>query len=196
MPGPRPKSPAERELTGNAGHKAKKKTPPALPLEAAATLPTVTPETASTAAKPPAFLTASEREAWNLAAPALQRLNLLTAPDVMAFARYCSWLAEYFKLTKQGRRRPIVERTAKKAGKMDRLDKGFQARLAIDKRLQEYEDRFGMNPRERQAILSKLADGAGRHPVPPPTGEPATPAAPSEPSGPVGFLKTGPKTLQ
>jgi len=199
MAGPRPKPPALRELLGNAGHRAKpkQKAPPALPLNAAADLPGLqNPEATPTATKPPEFLNAAARRVWAIVAPPLQRLNFLAAADVVAFGRYCGWLAEYEALTKSTRRRKIVESTAKKAGKMDRLDKAFQARLMLDKRLQEYEDRFGMNPQARQAILARLADGGLRRPATPPPEDKPPASAPTEPTGPIGLLRAGSARLQ
>jgi len=73
---------------------------------------------------------------------------------------------------------------------MQRIDRDFQARLMLDKRLMEYEDRFGMNPEARQAIFAKLANGSQFSAnVSKPAA--AEPEAPKAPAGPIGLLNSG-----
>lgn len=151
----------------------------------------------------PDWLGATGRKAWEIAAPALKAINLLSEPDRIAFARYCSWLAEYFDLEKaKPKRARAVKTTTSRAVKMDRIDRGFLARLQLDKRLIEYEDRFGMTPAARNAIFAKLATGyqpanKGTQPGPGPTA--GGNAEPKKTAGPLGFLKTSaesPRRLQ
>lgn len=142
----------------------------------------------------PDWMGAAGRKVWDIAAPALKAINLLSEPDRIAFARYCSWLAEYLDLEKaKPKRARAVKTTTSRAVKMDRIDRGFLARLQLDKRLIEYEDRFGMNPDARNAIFAKLANGyqpanKGAQPGPGPTA--GGNAEPMKPAGPLGFLKT------
>lgn len=158
---PRRKSQAEIEALGNAGRLSKAEIrarslgpPSGLPLAG-------TPEAA--AANPigdaPSYLSDIAKAAWQLAAPALQAVSLLSAPDRIAFARYCGWLADYFAMEKAGRKTEAVQVTKSRNVKMQRLDKNFQARLMLDKRLMEYERAFGMTPESRQAIFARLATG-------------------------------------
>ncbi len=196
MPPPK-KSAHERELTGNAGHHSKAEndaaTSPPVPLvgseEAAAAHPL---------GDAPAWLNDDARAAWLLAAPALQSIHLLSSPDRVGFSRYCEWLALWFGANRTTRGRgklKLVETTRSKSVKMDRVGKSFQALLLLDKRLQDFEDRYGMNPEARQQILSKLAAGFGGGAQPP-----ATPPGDDKPKrGPLGILnstKATPSQLQ
>ena len=52
---------------------------------------------------PPHFLAPDDLKVWNAAAPTMVRLNLLQAPDAIAFARYCQWLTRYIDLEKKAR---------------------------------------------------------------------------------------------
>jgi P27 family predicted phage terminase small subunit len=178
----RRKTTAERELQGDPGHKSKAS-------KAAIDAP------ATVDVKPignaPAWISAEGRKVWDLAAPALEAIRFLGAPDKIAFARYCEWLAVFFKAKGKKNLKP-TEVTRSKAVKMTRLDKTFQALLLLDKRLLEYEDRFGMSPQARQAILARLAAGFN----PPPSDPPAADRpAKGDARGPVGIL-AGPQRLQ
>lgn len=183
MPGPRAKTPAERRATGNPGHKAKSKLVDLTPDVVAATIP------AGPLGAPPDFLNAAQRAVWLKIAPPLVTLHLLQAADSVAFGRYCGWLLRYIDLERAQRRRSIIDKTSRKSGKMDRHDKGFTALLMIDKRLQEYEDRFAMNPRERQALMARLADGAGRSPHNPPPPSQASEEPERPVASPIGGLR-------
>lgn len=190
---PRRKSQAEIEALGNAGRLSKAE----IAARAASHVPLVgTPE--SVAANPfgdiPAYLSDLARDAWMIAAPALQAVSLLAAPDRIAFGRYCEWLARYFEMTRSAKKLRPVQNTTSRAVKMQRIDKHFQALLMLDKRLCEYEAAFGMTPAARQAIFAKLANGYS------PANKGAQPglgpqaggnAEPKKPNGPIGFLKTG-----
>lgn len=151
----------------------------------------------------PAWLSIEARKVWREISPGLMRHRLLVDVDSIAFGRYCEWLVQYVKLTRATRRGKVVRepKNAKAKGggdRIQRLDKTFQALTIVDKRLLDLEDRFGMNPRERIAIMAKLAGGSGhvpQPPAPPPEVESATPGArpiapPKAPSSPVGFLNT------
>jgi len=182
-PGPKPKTAVERRATGNTGHRKKAllvdpvDAPPLIPLDA------------GPIGDAPDFLSAKQAALWRKVAPTLQTLRLLQAPDSLAFGRYIGWLLRFIELEKANRRTKTVEKTAAKAGKMDRLDKGFQALLMIDKRLQEYEDRFGMNPRERQALMARLAGAPGAQPPAPPERPKDGAELPRVENSPIGGLR-------
>lgn len=176
------------DLTGNQGHREK---PKPAPVAVPADLPMKGDDAPDQwLGGAPKFLQGEARAIWDRASPIMVRLNLLQSPDSIAFARYCQWLARFVALEKSGGKRRVVETTKSRAVKMERLDKTFQALTIIDKRLMDYEDRFGMNPRERQSILEKLATGAGRPPQQPqpPADRPTMPTETATRS-PVGFLQ-------
>lgn len=177
----RKKTAAEIEASGNSGAHSKADLAARAKADAARAALQPLP-----IGEPPDYLSPSARKAWTLAAPSLRAIHLLAAPDRIAFARYCGWLAEFFELDRQ-RKGKVVQTTKSRAVKMQRLDRGFQARLMLDKRLFEYETAFGMNPASRQAILARLASGFA-------TSAPsAKTAATEERRSPVGCLNTGSK---
>jgi phage terminase small subunit len=194
----RRKSRAEIEANGNAGGhtKADLATRAAEPVAVKQLVDSVPP-----VGDAPDYLSEDARRVWDLASPALKAVQLLGEPDRIAFARYCGWLAEFWTLDR-GRKGKAVTTTKSRAVKMQRLDRGFQARLMLDKRLMEYEDRFGMNPEARQAIFAKLAAGyqpANKATQPGPGPLAGGTAEPKKPAGPIGFLKTSaepPRRLQ
>lgn len=179
----RRKSAAERDLQGDPGHKSKSAKAAIAPPPAVDVKPI---------GNAPAWLSPEGRKVWDMAAPALEAIRFLGSPDKIAFARYCEWLAVFFKAKGRKKLKP-TEVTRSKAVKMTRLDKTFQALLLLDKRLLEYEDRFGMSPQARQAILARLAAGFN-----PPPADPPAPDKPGsgESRGPVGMLATGPTRIQ
>jgi len=191
-PGPKPKTAVERRATGNSGHR--KKTLLVDPVDAPPAAPLI-PLDAGPIGDAPDFLSAKQQALWRKVAPTLQTLRLLQAPDSLAFGRYIGWLVRFIELEGTSRRRPIVEKTAAKRGKMDRLDKGFQALLLVDKRLQEYEDRFGMNPRERQALMARLAGAPGAQPPAPAARPKDGEEVPRVKDSPIGGLR-GTASLQ
>lgn len=189
MPGPRPKSEELRRAQGSRHHrKTKKKTarhvPPAAAIEPApAPAPPVLDEDRQSRVDPPAWLSAKSKTIWRIAAPVIVRQGLLRDTDAIAFGRYCDWLGQYLELQKGSRRRKVVTETKSKHVKMQRMDKSFQALQMVDKTLRDYEDRFGMNPRERLAIMKALAESNTRPPG-------APPAKPNEPDGLGGHVET------
>ena len=152
MRGPRRKPKELEAIQGNPGRRGKNRKPPALvPVDPVAT------EREGPSLVAPSWLSVDQRAIWKQVAPSVQRRSLLQPPDAVAFGRYCQWLARYVRLEAATRKADVVKTTTSKHVDMDRLDKSFQALLMIDKRCEAYEDRFGMNPRERLAILAKLA---------------------------------------
>lgn len=192
-----PKSAALRAAQGLRSHKAKKPAPMPDP-PAAIDPPADIPERVSA----PEWLSPAARKLWSAVAPGLSRRGFLQEADAIAFGRYLEWLREYVAMQsarRSSRRKVVTETSSKYAKKMQRIDKLFQALMTLDKRLSEYEDRFGMNPRERMAILSRMASGGHHPPPPPPHGKPLEPGGdpaagrvitPSVPSSPVGFLSS------
>lgn len=200
MPAGRPrKSEALRQAQGLRSHKRKKPaTPAAAPAAAIDTPPMVALEPPARVPAPE-WLSTGARKLWGDLAQPLMRRGLLQDADATAFGRYLEWLREYLAMQAARKRGKVVTTTnSRYAKKMQRIDKHFQALMLIDKRLSDFEDRFGMNPRERLAIMAKLAAGAHHPPPAPPparaadTGEPGSGpvVGPSLPSSPVGFLSS------
>lgn len=154
MSGPVGMDDAERKAKGNPGHRRSRprgQVPQLADLESGQRL----------GDHPPSQLSARQKTIWKAIAPAAEHLNLLQRPDVPAFARYVQWLDRFANLERATRDSAEVEVTSSEHVTMTRLSKSFHAMTIIDKRLQDYEDRFGLNPRERQGILLKLALNAG-----------------------------------
>lgn len=81
--GPPPKPSALKKLLGNPGKRTINEHEPVPPDGEIA---------------PPPMLRANAREYWNLLAPLLKTMKVLTIADVMAFCRYCNLLARYHEL--------------------------------------------------------------------------------------------------
>jgi P27 family predicted phage terminase small subunit len=144
--------------------------------------------------KAPAWLKGEGLEIWRKRAPMLRAARLLQAADELVFARYCrnfaDWLDARKKLDKQGF---TYEASTTHGGQLRRVDPLFMVADRLERQLLAIEDRFGMNPAERQRIMAQRAAGAGQGQLPlddPRAGDPATPAAQaSEPiRSPIGIL--------
>lgn len=139
----------------------------------------------------PAWLDDEARAIWTKLAPDLTQMRLLARPDVATFGRYCHLFAQWLSVSAEVLKSGMVVQTTSEHVTMDRLSKHFQAQLLLDKRLTEYEDRFGLNPANRQRIFALRAAGAGGQGAQlplddspkPQAAEKATPA-----QGPVGLL--------
>lgn len=150
---------------------------------------------------PPKWLKGEAKRIFERRAPVLRAAKLLAEADVDAFARYCKhferWIGYQKRLDKEG---DIYEiKTA--SGKVRRADPAFTMADRLDRMMLAFEDRFGLNPAERQRIMIARANtgvsgdlfGTPAAPAAPPTKRPDDPAAeatqPAEPSeSPVGFL--------
>ena len=140
---------------------------------------------------PPAWLKAEGLKAWKRLAPNLTRLKLLTPIDAEAFARYCRDLARWLKMQDRLDKMGEVYEIETASGKVRRPDPSFIIGDRIERALLAYEDRFGLNPAERQRLF------AARSMTPDPATDlfgrrddsPATPAPePERPASPVGLL--------
>lgn len=187
--GPKKKSAALDRLQGNPSHRKE------APAKKAAAIAAV-PDQEAAAIRAPAWIGAGADRYWREVANGLRSQGLLRQVDAIALTRYCQWLARYVDLEKTSRRSPVVKETKSKFVKMQRTDKNFQALLAIDSKLSQFEDRFGMNPRERLAIMAKIAGDSPLNPIPnaPPATSEGTPAplvGPQAPLTPIGILAGG-----
>lgn len=139
---------AVKEARGNPGRR---------PIEAQV------PEVESDA-RAPAWLNAEARGIWGRLAPELTRMNLLKATDALTFGRYCQNFALWLKAAAALDNEDLVKETSSEHVVMDRLNKNLQAMLLLDRRLTDTEDRFGLNPSDRQRIFAQRAAGGNALP--------------------------------
>jgi P27 family predicted phage terminase small subunit len=144
---------------------------------------------------PPPWLKKRGLKVWDRIAPRLISLKLLTPADVDTFGRYCRnfarWLNAQEAIDKEG---DSYESTTV-YGKLRRINPAFLIADRVERQLLAAEDRFGLNPAERQRLFAARAQNADpaardlfgddRRPHDPAT-KPAEPAQPVE--GPIGLL--------
>lgn len=146
--------------------------------------------------KAPTWLKGEGLAIWQKRAPVLRQARLLQAADELAFARYCRnfalWLDLRKGLDKDGY---TYEAATVGGGTLRRADPSFLIADRIERQLLAVEDRFGLNPAERQRIIAQRAAGAGQGGLPLEGGgsresDPATPAAAAAApvASPIGML--------
>lgn len=149
---------------------------------------------ASNEVVPPSWLKGEGLDVWNRLAPRLVALKLLSPTDVETFGRYCRNFARWLKMQKTLDAEGETYESESAHGKLKRAHPAFLIADRLDRKLESVEDRFGLNPAERQRIFAaRAAAGApgdlfgGARPAasekrPTPTPEPA------KPNSAVGFL--------
>ena len=175
--GPAPQSPETKRAKGNPGRR------PIAP-------PPVVAEPVGDA-KPDANLRPKARHVWNLLAPELGRLNVLRSTDSFALSRYCEDVAKYWEVTQKLRTLGDTYEVNSNHGKYTRINPLFAIQERLVARLIAVEDRFGLNPQARQAIVVRAAQIASQGTLPFGPNEPDTPGAPPPPVAddtPIGFL--------
>lgn len=145
--------------------------------------------------KAPAWLKDEGLKIWNDLGQKLRTARLLSATDEAAFARYCRNFGDWLKLRKALDARGFsYDADTTHGGKLRRADPDFLIADRLERQLLALEDRFGLNPAERQRIMAARAqapagdlfsDEPGSR-VSDPAATPATAAEPAE--APVGFL--------
>lgn len=154
--------------------------------------------------RPPTWLKGEGRQVWNRLAPTLRQVKLLSDADTATFGRYCRNFARWLKMqrtlddegeTYETETYGHAEGAAETPrGKLKRVNPAFMVADRIERQLLAAEDRFGLNPAERQRIFAARAQtgvsgdlfaGETKRPGDPAT-EPTEPAQPIE--NPVGFL--------
>ncbi len=151
---------------------------------------------ASGGLQPPVWLKKEGLKIWNRLAPTLRAAKLLTQADVETFGRYCRNFARWLKMQKEVDKEGEAYESESQWGKLKRVNPSFLIADRIERQLLAAEDRFGLNPAERQRIFIARAAGAPADlfapqlPAEKPSGDPAAqPTPPAEPEqGPVGFL--------
>lgn len=149
------------------------------------------------AGQPPSWLKKDGLLIWNRLAPTLRLAKLLTDADTLTFARYCRnyarWLHAQRTIDKEGE----TYESESQWGKLKRVNPAFLIADRLERQLLAAEDRFGLNPAERQRIFvarattgvpGDLFTPSQEQPRRPsdPAAEPAKPAEPIE--SPVGLL--------
>ena len=179
--GPKPKSASVRSQ--QAAVRSTRKSPAEKPADA-------TPEAKG---KAPAWLTGDGLAIWNRMAPTLRSARLLQGPDEMAFARYCRNFAAWLKLRKALDKDGFTyDASTTTGGTLRRADPNFLIADRLERQLLAVEDRFGLNPAERQRLIAaRAAHGTGGlfDDAPKPAGAtpPAEAAKPID--APTGFLQ-------
>jgi P27 family predicted phage terminase small subunit len=151
----------------------------------------VAPELSTAGLKPPEWLTGEGRKTWDRLAPRLVLLKLLTPVDAEAFGRYCRNLARWLKMQRVLDREGETYETESAHGSMKRGHPAFLISDRLERQLLAAEDRFGLNPAERQRLFAARSvtpdpanDLFGKRP-PAPAGELQLPL---KPTGPIGLL--------
>lgn len=143
--------------------------------------------------RPPAWLIGEGRDVWDRLAPRLRDQRLLNGTDEHVFARYCRNFAKWQQIRSQlDKKGYAYDAKTVGGGTLRRIDPLFMVADRLERQLLAVEDRFGMNPAERQRInaaranapAGSLFDDERR------SDDPAAPAAEAaDPiEGPVGLL--------
>lgn len=198
--GPKPEPASVKKQKGNPGRRPIGEDPELSAAEAdssenAAALSA--PATSGKSVRPPDWLEGHGLQIWQRLAPRLQQMRLLGTADVETFARYCRnfarWLDANAKLDELGS--PVYETETG----YERMRAAMMVSLRLEPVLERIEDRFGLNPAERQRIFAQRAalGAAGELPLTSPAkakaehdeGKSTPPAAPPSVAPPVGFLQ-------
>jgi P27 family predicted phage terminase small subunit len=148
----------------------------------------VTDDSAARKIAPPAELKGMGLKKWQQLAAKLEARKLLTDLDVEAFGRYCKSVARWHEMQARIDKEGLTHHVVSKHGEWDRPHPLLAPADRLEVRLQAFEDRFGLNPAERQRIFAARAaapagDLFGPRPADP---QPAPP--PAEGKGPIGLL--------
>jgi len=108
----------------------------------------------------PEWLKGAALEIWNQRAPGLVRMRLLSATDTDAFARYCVNFARWLKMQARLDSAGEFYEIETAAGLVRRPDPSFMVADRLERSLSATEDRFGLNPAERQRIMAARANAA------------------------------------
>ena len=159
------------------------------------------PSMPSNASDAPKWLKGEGLKVFQRMAPMLRGMKLLTDADVPAFARYCTHYARWLDLQKRLKKGGDIYEIETASGKVLRAHPAFTMAHNIDRMMLAFEDRFGLNPAERQRIMMARASTGAPHDLfgssqpqakdaEKRDGDVATEAAPAaEPiEGPIGLL--------
>jgi P27 family predicted phage terminase small subunit len=152
----------------------------------------------------PDWLPEGGRKLWNVLASDLVRRQIVkTAGEWQEFGRYIHHCWMWGRLqaelvTPTGRLRTTYTTTTAAGGKRRYANPAFGQMLQLEMKLKDYEDRYGLNPQARTALLTRIAGigAGGKKPpydgeAPAPAGDAAAPAGGPKPGSPLGILNTG-----
>jgi P27 family predicted phage terminase small subunit len=105
----------------------------------------------------PAWLKDRGREIWDRLAPRLIGMKLLAAIDAEAFARYCRNYARWHAMQETLDSEGETYESESQHGKLKRAHPAFLISDRLERQLQAVEDRFGLNPAERQRLFAARA---------------------------------------
>ncbi|WP_026790355.1 phage terminase small subunit P27 family [Pleomorphomonas oryzae] len=109
--------------------------------------------------EPPDWLDEQGKTVWARLAPRLVAMKLLSEVDVGAFARYCSDYAMWVELRGKTKTDGAIYTIVTASGTVRRPDPTFVMCVRLNRELMSAEDRFGLNPAERQRIFAARAVG-------------------------------------
>ncbi len=105
---------------------------------------------------PPSFIAGDDvaLEMWKrFAADYLPGLPYIKPSDSLVLARWCKAMSQWVAVSRELQHGMIVYETESKHGKMLRMHPLFQAQGRLEDRLIKIEDRLGLNPMARQALI-------------------------------------------
>lgn len=107
--------------------------------------------------KAPAYVSSvDEKQIFARVADELARVRFIKATDADVLGRWCVYLAKWVSIKKRlqtGKNSNVYYETESKHGKMLRVHPLFASLFKIEQHLMALEDRIGLNPSSRQAIL-------------------------------------------
>lgn len=153
----------------------------------------------ATGPQPPAWLEGEGLKVWQRLAPVLASAKLLSAADTQTFGRYCRNFARWLKMQSTLDADGEVYISESAHGTLRRANPAFLISDRLERQLLAAEDRFGLNPSERQRIFAARAQSGQSGdlftPQAPKPGDKreddaaAKPAEPAQPiSSPIGML--------
>lgn len=150
---------------------------------------------------PPYVSTVLEKEIFKRVSTQLSTIRFIKTTDADALARWAVWLAKWVDIKRrlQGKKIDVYYETKSKHGKMLRAHPLYASMIQIDKQLMALEDRIGLNPTSRQAILRGIINspqlppgdlfGAGAESPQAPQMTDEDKQIMAAATGPLGFLK-------
>jgi P27 family predicted phage terminase small subunit len=142
--GPKPEPAAVKIAKGNPGHR---------PIGADPQIPA---DQAGPVA-PPLWLKKAGLAIWERLAPRLTAMKLLSAVDAEAFGRYCRNFARWEKMQRILDKEDEFYESESAHGKLKRVHPAFLVSDRLERQLLASEDRFGLNPAERQRLFAARA---------------------------------------
>lgn len=155
--GPKPDPAAVRKAKGNPGKRPIGEDPSAKSAGGSDAVP------AGNGIAAPSWLEGGARDIWNAHAPIQHRLKLLSDADVNAFGRYCEMFQQWIDCVLDIRANGMTYEVESNHGSYRRPNPAFVMMKSLNLDLLRIEDRYGMNPAERQRIFASRA-GGGRQP--------------------------------